>query len=47
VVVSSPEVGKPTAVRFGWAEYPVVNLKNKEGLQASPFRTDAPKKEKR
>ena len=40
VVVSSPEVAKPVAVRFGWADYPVVNLWNKDGLPASPFRTD-------
>ena len=40
VVVTSPEVEKPVAVRFGWADYPVVNLWNKDGLPASPFRTD-------
>jgi sialate O-acetylesterase len=40
VVVSSPEVSEPVAVRYGWADYPVVNLWNKEGLPASPFRTD-------
>ena len=40
VVVSSPEVAKPVAVRYGWADYPVVNLWNKDGLPASPFRTD-------
>jgi sialate O-acetylesterase len=40
VIVSSPEVKRPVAVRFGWADYPVVNLWNKEGLPASPFRTD-------
>lgn len=40
VEVSSPEVKEPVAVRFGWADYPVVNLWNKEGLPASPFRTD-------
>ena len=40
VVVSSPEVPKPVAVRYGWADYPVVNLFNKDGLPASPFRTD-------
>ena len=40
VVVSSPAVPKPVAVRFGWANYPVVNLWNKAGLPASPFRTD-------
>ena len=40
VVVSSPEVSKPVAVRYGWADFPVVNLWNKAGLPASPFRTD-------
>jgi len=40
VVVSSPEVSKPVAVRYGWADCPVVNLWNKDGLPASPFRTD-------
>ena len=43
VVVSSPSVTKPTTVRYGWADFPVVNLSNKAGLPASPFRTDAPK----
>jgi len=51
VVVSSPQVKKPVAVRYGWADYPEGNLYNKEGLPASPFRTDdfpmitAPKKQ--
>jgi sialate O-acetylesterase len=40
VVVSSPAVVKPVAVRYGWSDYPVVNLWNKDGLPASPFRTD-------
>ena len=40
VVVSSPEVAQPVAVRYGWADYPMVNLWNKNGLPASPFRTD-------
>ena len=40
VVVSSPDVERPVAVRFGWANYPVVNLWNKNGLPATPFRTD-------
>ncbi|MBI5385769.1 MAG: sialate O-acetylesterase [Verrucomicrobia bacterium] len=50
IVVSHPQITKPAAVRFGWADFPVVNLFNKEGLPASPFRTDdfpmttAPKK---
>jgi sialate O-acetylesterase len=42
VVVSSPNVPAPAHVRFGWANYPVVNLWNKDGLPAAPFRTDAP-----
>ena len=40
IVVSSPSVPKPVAVRYGWADYPVVNLWNGAGLPASPFRTD-------
>jgi sialate O-acetylesterase len=38
--VSSADVPRPVAVRYGWADYPVVNLWNKDGLPASPFRTD-------
>lgn len=40
VVVSSPEVKEPVAVRYGWSDFPVVNLYNQEGLPATPFRTD-------
>jgi sialate O-acetylesterase len=40
VVVSSDKVDAPIAVRYGWANYPVCNLYNREGLPASPFRTD-------
>lgn len=41
VVVSSPQVPKPVAVRYAWANNPVgCNLANKEGLPAAPFRTD-------
>ena len=40
VVVTSPQVPHPAAVRYGWADYPVVNLQNKADLPASPFRTD-------
>ena len=40
VVVSSPQVPQPTAVRYGWAHSPRCNLYNKEGLPAAPFRTD-------
>ena len=40
VIVSSPMVSKPVAVRYGWADNPIANLYNKAGLPASPFRTD-------
>jgi sialate O-acetylesterase len=40
IVVSSAEVSAPVAVRYGWAGSPECNLYNKEGLPASPFRTD-------
>jgi sialate O-acetylesterase len=40
VIVASDKVPAPAAVRYGWADYPVVNLWNKDGLPASPFRTD-------
>ncbi len=42
VIVTSDEVTKPVAVRYGWDNVPDVNLYNKEGLPASPFRTDLP-----
>jgi sialate O-acetylesterase len=40
VLVSSDQVASPVAVRYGWANNPPCNLYNKEGLPASPFRTD-------
>jgi sialate O-acetylesterase len=40
VVVWSARVPAPKAVRFGWHQLAVPNLANKEGLPASPFRTD-------
>ncbi len=41
VVVSNPEVLRPAAVRYAWAENPEgCNLFNGAGLPASPFRTD-------
>ncbi|MBY0588153.1 sialate O-acetylesterase [bacterium] len=40
VVLKAPEVPAPVHVRFGWANFPVVNLWNQAGLPASPFRTD-------
>jgi sialate O-acetylesterase len=41
VVISSPAVSSPVAARYGWAASPHVNLYNREGLAAAPFRTDA------
>jgi sialate O-acetylesterase len=40
VTVSASGVDRPAAVRFGWSNYPHVNLWNKAGLPATPFRTD-------
>jgi len=40
VIVSSPEVKSPSAVRYAWAANPDCNLFNGAGLPASPFRTD-------
>lgn len=41
IVVYSEDVKNPVAVRYGWADNPDdVNLYNKEGLPANPFRTD-------
>lgn len=40
VVVSSPQVQEPAAVRYAWASNPQGNLCNQAGLPASPFRTD-------
>lgn len=41
VVVWCEQVKHPVAVRYAWADNPEgANLYNKEGLPASPFRTD-------
>jgi len=40
VVVSSPEISAPVAVRYAWDINPVCNLYNQSGLPAVPFRTD-------
>jgi sialate O-acetylesterase len=42
IVVSSPEISAPAAVRYAWESYPEgCNLYNTAGLPAPPFRTDA------
>lgn len=43
VEVSAPEVTAPKFVRYGYVNFPVVNLWNKNGLPAAPFRTDGGK----
>ena len=41
IVVWSDDVPEPAYVRYAWADNPVdANLYNREGLPASPFRTD-------
>lgn len=40
VIVSSPAVTKPVAVRYAWANSPRCNLYNREALPAVPFRSD-------
>ena len=42
VIVSSPEIKNPVAVRYAWSDNPEgCNLYNREGLPAIPFRTDS------
>lgn len=40
VIVYSPKVSHPVAVRMGFSNTAIPNLFNKSGLPASPFRTD-------
>jgi sialate O-acetylesterase len=40
VEVWSDDVSAPVAVRYGWADNPVVNLFSNDGLPVTPFRTD-------
>ncbi len=40
IEVSSDQVAAPVAVRYGWAENPVLNMFNNTGLPLTPFRTD-------
>jgi len=41
VAVTAPDIPSPVFARYGWANYPVMNLWSKEGLPAVPFRTDS------
>jgi sialate O-acetylesterase len=40
VVVGSDQVAQPVAIRFAWRDDATPNFANKDGLPASPFRTD-------
>jgi sialate O-acetylesterase len=40
VLVGNPRVAEPKYVRYGWANAPVVNLYNSDGLPASPFTSE-------
>ncbi len=41
VIVFSPKIKQPVAVRYAWADNPgALDLYNADGLPASPFRTD-------
>jgi sialate O-acetylesterase len=40
IIVSSPQVARPVAVRYAWADNPECNLYNRASLPAVPFRTD-------
>ena len=42
LVLSSPSVPNPTAVRYAYQANPEANLYNKSGLPAVPFATDLP-----
>jgi sialate O-acetylesterase len=41
VVVNTPKVPEPVALRFAWKEDAQPNLYNKAGLPAEPYRTDS------
>ena len=40
IKVSNPNVLNPVAVRYGWADNPILNLRDLNGLPVTPFRTD-------
>lgn len=42
VIVWSPYIRNPQAVRYAWGDHPVCNLASAEGLPAFPFRSDRP-----
>ena len=40
LIVSSPQVAMPVAVRYAWADCPPNNLRGVDNLPVAPFRTD-------
>lgn len=42
IALSAEAVAMPIAARYGWADFPICNLYNRNGLPASPFRTNTP-----
>jgi sialate O-acetylesterase len=40
LLVSNPQVSSPTAVRYAWAQNPLISVENGAGLPLMPFRTD-------
>lgn len=40
IKVWSEDVAEPVAVRYGWADNPVCNVRSASGLPLTPFRTD-------
>ena len=40
IIVSSPSVQEPVAVRYAWADNPVFSVSSKDDLPLAPFRTD-------
>ncbi|RPH77765.1 MAG: hypothetical protein EHM77_07605 [Planctomycetaceae bacterium] len=40
IEVTSEAVPKPVAVRYAWANNPIVNLYSSDDLPLTPFRTD-------
>ena len=40
IAVWSDKVNAPVSVRYAWADNPICNVQNREGLPLTPFRTD-------
>ena len=40
IAIWSDEVALPSAARYAWSQNPIANVQSREGLPATPFRTD-------